>query len=135
MHAGKADFTLTFRRLAHAAESPDGDAALTELFEQSSEISSWLSDWRQRLESDPQSPAERAANMRRVNPAFIPRNHRVEAALTAASEHGDIAPFHQLLAILQRPFDDQPEFAEYEQPAPPSERAVPNLLRNLNEHP
>jgi uncharacterized protein YdiU (UPF0061 family) len=121
MHAGEADFTLTFRRLAHAAENPAGDTALTELFTQSSEIGSWLRDWRQRLESDPQSPAERAANMRRVNPAFIPRNHRVEAALTAASEHGDMAPFHQLLAVLQRPFDDQPEFAEYEQPAPPSD--------------
>jgi uncharacterized protein YdiU (UPF0061 family) len=62
--------------------------------------------------------------MRRVNPAFIPRNHRVEAALVAASENGQYEPFHRLLGILQRPFDDQPEVAEYEQPPQPSERVL-----------
>lgn len=48
----------------------------------------------------------RAAAMRRVNPAVIPRNLAVEAALTAASDDGDLAPFQALLAALQRPFDD-----------------------------
>jgi serine/tyrosine/threonine adenylyltransferase len=62
--------------------------------------------------------------MRRVNPAFIPRNHRVEAALNAASEGSDFEPFYQLLGILQRPYDDQPEVAEYEQPPQPSERVL-----------
>ena len=62
--------------------------------------------------------------MRRVNPAFIPRNHRVEAALNAASEHGDIDPFHRLLGSLQRPYDEQPENAEYAQPPQPSERVL-----------
>jgi uncharacterized protein YdiU (UPF0061 family) len=56
--------------------------------------------------------------MRRVNPVFIPRNHRVEDALTAAVEHGDYAPFDTLLHILSRPFDDQPEFAAFAEPAP-----------------
>ena len=62
--------------------------------------------------------------MRRANPAFIPRNHRVEAALNAASENGDLDPFHRLLGILQRPYDEQPEVAEYEQPPQPSERVL-----------
>jgi uncharacterized protein YdiU (UPF0061 family) len=56
-----------------------------------------------------------------VNPAFIPRNHRVEAALNAAYA-GDLQPFHRLLGILQRPFEDQPEAAGFEQPPEPSER-------------
>jgi uncharacterized protein YdiU (UPF0061 family) len=56
--------------------------------------------------------------MRRVNPAFIPRNHRVEAALSAAVELGDYAPFETLLHVLSRPFDDQPEFAAFTEPAP-----------------
>ena len=56
--------------------------------------------------------------MRRVNPAFIPRNHRVEEALSAAVEDGDYAPFETLLNILSRPFDDQPEFAAFAEPAP-----------------
>jgi uncharacterized protein YdiU (UPF0061 family) len=59
--------------------------------------------------------------MRRVNPAYIPRNHRVEAALNAAYA-GDLQPFHRLLGILQRPFDDQPAAVEYQRPPDPSER-------------
>jgi uncharacterized protein YdiU (UPF0061 family) len=124
MQEAGADFTLTFRRLALVAESPSNETALRELFAQPSGIDGWLRDWRERLARDPQSAAERAASMRRVNPAFIARNHRVEAALSAASEDGDFKPFHQLLGILQRPYDDQPEAADYEQPPQPSERVL-----------
>ena len=56
--------------------------------------------------------------MRRANPAFIPRNLRVEEALSAAVEHDNYAPFETLLKILARPFDDQPEFAAYAEPPP-----------------
>jgi uncharacterized protein YdiU (UPF0061 family) len=122
MQNAEADFTLTFRRLALAAENPSERTALNELFPETSDINDWLKDWRQRLESDPQSTAERAASMRRVNAAFIPRNHRVEAALNAASDCGDFKPFRRLLEVLQRPYDDQPEAAEYAQPPEPSER-------------
>ena len=124
MQEGQADFALTFRRLALAAETPNGgdDGALRKLFADPSAIDKWLQDWRQRLQTDPQSADERAGAMRRVNPAFIPRNHRVEEALKAASERGDLQLFQQLLKIIQRPFDDQPEFAEYEQPPAPSEQ-------------
>jgi serine/tyrosine/threonine adenylyltransferase len=62
--------------------------------------------------------------IRRVNPAFIPRNHRVEAALEAASTHGDFGPFLKLLNILEHPYDDQPDHAEFEQPAAPAERVL-----------
>ena len=60
--------------------------------------------------------------MRRVNPAFIPRNHRVEAALDAATAHGDLGPFLRMLAIVKRPYEDQPENAEYGLPPGESER-------------
>jgi serine/tyrosine/threonine adenylyltransferase len=48
----------------------------------------------------------------------IPRNHRVEEALAAASEHDDLAPFDQLLAALKLPFDETPDLAPYAEPAP-----------------
>ena len=54
--------------------------------------------------------------MRRANPAFISRNHRVEEPLSAAVERDDYAPFDMLLNILSRPFDDQPEFAAFAEP-------------------
>ncbi|MEJ1962040.1 MAG: YdiU family protein [Gammaproteobacteria bacterium] len=122
MRGGESDFTLTFRRLARVAENPSEQGALLELFKGTSAIEAWLADWRQRLAQESSTAAERAASMRGVNPAFIPRNHRVEAALNAATG-GDLKPFGQLLEILQRPFDDQPEVAGYEQPPEPSEHA------------
>lgn len=122
MQDAAADFTLTFRRLAQAAENAEEESALCELFPDQTAIRSWLQDWRHRLKSDPLGHEERGARMRQVNPAFIPRNHRVEEALNAASGQGDLEPFRRLLHILQRPFEEQPEHAEYAQPPQPSER-------------
>jgi uncharacterized protein YdiU (UPF0061 family) len=57
--------------------------------------------------------------MRGANPAFIPRNHRVEAALEAAVARDDLAPFEELFAVLQRPFEEQPGRDDYGDPPPP----------------
>ena len=122
MQSAGADFTLTFRHLASCAEGAGNDALLIELFAPSSGIEDWLRRWREHLASEPQGAAERGANMRRANPAFIPRNHRVEEALEAASTHGDFAPFHRLLKILEHPFDEQPDSGEFERPPAPAER-------------
>ncbi len=61
---------------------------------------------------------ERARAMRSVNPAVIPRNHRVEEALAAASNEGDLAPFERLLDALRRPYDEASERSQYAEPAP-----------------
>jgi uncharacterized protein YdiU (UPF0061 family) len=60
----------------------------------------------------------RAQRMRRVNPWLIPRNQRVEEALAAASDDGDLAPFEHLLAALRQPFAEDPALARYAEPAP-----------------
>ena len=78
--------------------------------------------WRERLAREPQDVAGRRAAMRAANPAYIPRNHRVEAALAAAVEREDFAPFEELLKVLARPFDDRPEFAAYAEPPPEDQR-------------
>jgi uncharacterized protein YdiU (UPF0061 family) len=122
MQSAGADFTLTFRRLARCADEPADDASLLELFASTPGIADWLRRWRERLAGEPQNAAERAADMRRVNPAFIPRNHRVEAALEAASTHADFEPFLKLRNILEHPYDDQPGFGEFEQPPAPGQR-------------
>jgi uncharacterized protein YdiU (UPF0061 family) len=124
MQSAGADFTLTFRRLARCADEAADDVSLLELFAPPAGIADWLRRWRERLASEPQNAAGRAANMRRANPAFIPRNHRVEAALEAASTHGDFGPFQQLLDILKQPYDDQPGAGEFEQPPGPGERVL-----------
>jgi uncharacterized protein YdiU (UPF0061 family) len=123
MQGSQADFTLTFRRLALAAESPGQPPGPGELLPESFRADGWLQDWQERLARDPQSAAERAAAMRRANPAFVPRNHRVQAALDAA-DAGDYTLFLKLVAILQRPFDEQTDVAAYAQPPQPSERVL-----------
>ena len=59
-----------------------------------------------------------AAEMDRVNPAYIPRNHLVEQALVAASSSSDFGPFERLLEVLERPFERRAGLAGYEGPAP-----------------
>jgi uncharacterized protein YdiU (UPF0061 family) len=62
--------------------------------------------------------------MHSVNPAFIPRNHRVEAVIQAAMSNDDYAPFEELIAVLAKPYEDQPAFAEYADPPQPEQRVL-----------
>lgn len=119
------DFTSSWRLLAQAAEPGVLDeparVALRDHVLDREPVDAWLARWAARLARDtaaggPQ-PAERAAALRHTNPRIIARNHRVEAALAAATD-GDMAPFEQLLAALQRPWDDAPGLAPYAEPAP-----------------
>ncbi|HEY0140692.1 MAG TPA: YdiU family protein [Thermoanaerobaculia bacterium] len=121
MHDQQADFTLTFRRLCDAAAGTDGDAALESLFPEPAPLRAWLPRWRRRLEEEPSQPEERAAAMRQVNPAFIPRNHRVEAVIQAAIDD-DLGPFEELMTVVSRPFEERSEFAEYMQPPEENQR-------------
>jgi serine/tyrosine/threonine adenylyltransferase len=59
--------------------------------------------------------------MRASNPAFIPRNHLVEEAIFAAVSKGDLSPFENLVAVLSRPFDDQPNCGRYAEPPRPDQ--------------
>jgi uncharacterized protein YdiU (UPF0061 family) len=96
-----ADWTLAFRRLGD-------EASLRPLFGDFSRMAAWMPRWRARAGD---GAAERIAG---ANPAVIPRNHKVEEALAAATA-GDMAPFDALLAAIQRPFD---EAEPYMLPAP-----------------
>ncbi len=113
MAANGADFTLTFRGLCAAAAGPEGDAAVRALFEDGGAYDGWAARWRERLAAEPSDPAARAGAMRAVNPAVIPRNYLVEAALEAALERGDLGPFEELLAALEHPYEDRPRFERY----------------------
>jgi uncharacterized protein YdiU (UPF0061 family) len=122
MAENKADFTLTFRGLCDAAErGTEADDDIRKLFAEPAAFDRWEAAWRARLALENRSGEERAASMRAVNPAFIPRNHRVEAALAAAEQRADYSLFDALMAVLSRPFDDQPEFASYADPPTPEE--------------
>ncbi len=116
MEGKKVDYTLAFRYLADGALGQE--EPIRALFGDPSAYDIWSGHWRARLARETVVPSVRAQAMRRANSAFIPRNHRVEEALSAAVERGDYAPFETLLNILAHPFDDQPEFAAFAEPAP-----------------
>jgi serine/tyrosine/threonine adenylyltransferase len=120
MADGRADFTQTFRRLSDVAGGAS-EAPLRDLFNNAAALDVWLCKWRERLALEAVTDSHRAAAMRGVNPAFIPRNHRVEQAIAAAQECGDLGPFDSLMAVLSQPYEDQPENAAYEDPPKPDE--------------
>ena len=121
MAANRADFTLTFRRLCGAAAGPEGDAEVRTLFADPGAYDAWAAGWRRRLEEEPVAADARAAAMRMVNPAFIPRNHIVEATLNAAVWRQDFQPFERLLDVVSRPYEDRPDLELYTTPARPEE--------------
>jgi uncharacterized protein YdiU (UPF0061 family) len=107
--AGGADWTLSFRRLAEAAE---GDETLLRgQFSRTGLLDAWLPRWRAAL-----APGTAAA-IRAANPLYIPRNHRVEEVLAAATE-GDLAPFERLVAVLADPYTERAGLEGYILPAP-----------------
>jgi uncharacterized protein YdiU (UPF0061 family) len=124
MAANRADFTLTFRRLCNAAATAEGHAEVRALFDDPGAYDSWAAGWRRRLEEEPVSGQARAAAMRMASPAFIPRNHIVEAALDAAVERQDFHLFEELLDVVSRPYEDRPDFERYATPASPEQAVV-----------
>ncbi|UWQ82093.1 protein adenylyltransferase SelO [Leisingera caerulea] len=108
MAENQSDFTNTFRALAEgSARSQFTDPAA---------FDSWAEGWQARLEGEPDPHAV----MRGANPAFIPRNHRIEEMIASAAA-GDYALFHRLNAVLAKPFDDQPDHADLQRPPKPEE--------------
>jgi uncharacterized protein YdiU (UPF0061 family) len=107
MRENHVDHTSFYRRLATAAR---GDAEpAREVFLDLAGIDGWLERWRA-LSPD-------AEAMDRVNPVYIPRNHLVEEALTAATE-GDQGPFDRLLEAVTAPYDERPGLERYATPGP-----------------
>ena len=121
MADGKADFTLVFRRLADAAAGPEGDASFSALFIDPAPVAAWMQDWRTRLASEVVDPTERRSLMLAASPAYIPRNHLVEEAIAAAVQREDFAPFEELIAVLARPFEEQPGRERFAQPPRPEQ--------------
>lgn len=117
----KADFTLTFRDLSFAAtDSPVDTWQVRGQFADTAAFDVWAEQWISRLQKEALADTERQTAMQRVNPRYIPRNHRVEEAL-AAAQAGDYRPFEKLVDVLAKPFDEQPDNNAYATPPMPDE--------------
>lgn len=106
MAGAQADYTTTWRLLAdHLRGGTDNVPGVQP---------DWLARWEARLAGEPSATA---AAMDAVNPAYVPRNHLVEGALTAALA-GDLGPFERLLAAISDPYAARPGLADLAEPAP-----------------
>lgn len=110
MYASKSDFTNTFRDLS--------EGSLTSEHVPNPEFQSWLIRWEQRLGREGATTASVASRMQATNPAIIPRNHRVEEALSAAEEQNDLSKFNRLLEALLSPYNFGPDTKDYREPSP-----------------
>ena len=99
LHAQQVDWTTFFRAL------PRGRAR--DLFLDREAFDAWAARWEAQRDPD--------AEPDRVNPVYVPRNHLVDAALTAA-EAGDLAPFHEMVDVLRRPFDERAGLERWTEP-------------------
>ena len=117
MQAQAIDFTGAFRSLGAYLR---GDTAKArDRFVDRAPFDSWAERWVARVGADGRDLRAVADGVDRANPAYIPRNHLVEAALEAATD-SDLAPLRALLDVLRAPFDQQPGLERYAEPAPES---------------
>lgn len=110
MHHNHLDFTNTFRALSD-------EGAIAEPSFIDPDFLGWHEQWNSRLSRQPQALKEAVAQMRSSNPAVIPRNLKVEEALTAATQHGDFTVMGRLLVVLANPYENQ---LSQEYTAPPA---------------
>ena len=114
MAENRADHTRVFRALSHlpGEGGPSTDEAARGEFIDPTAFDRWAPGWRARLASEGSADKVRQSAMQAANPAFIPRNHRIEAVIQSAL-NDDFAPLHELVTVLKHPYEEQPEFSAY----------------------
>lgn len=111
MKETKADYTNTFLDLTRTVKT-------TTPHDASEHFVAWYTRWQARLKQNDKPVEASQEMMQRTNPAVIPRNHQVEAALAAAT-NGDMQPFHDLHDALQKPYENREVLTPYQSPPGP----------------
>jgi uncharacterized protein YdiU (UPF0061 family) len=118
MEEEKADFTNSFRLLSKALI---GDTqSIRKLFNNSRRFDGWMMIWQERISQEGVAEEKIATSMNKINPIYIPRNHKVEEVLKAAVNENDMKPFSSLYSILQDPYKEIIGLESFSEPAPES---------------
>ncbi len=108
-----ADYTQFFRKLgALERDNPAADVPLRDLFIDRDAFDAWAALYRTRLAAEPRGDSERKADMNSVNPKYVLRNYLAQVAIEKAQAK-DFSEVERLLAVLERPFDEQPDSEHY----------------------
>lgn len=127
MTAARADYTLTFRRLAERAAPQEGFESVVNIFELPGSLAPWIEKWQALLAREETTAVQRQEQMLALNPAFIARNHLVEEVIRKAVDENDLGPFHRLVERLSAPCDFRLADAHYARP-PAAEQRVLNTF-------
>ena len=111
------DFTIFFRALGSFAPN-DHNAAVRDLMINRDAFDAWAVRYAARLAAESSNSEERRKRMNAVNPKYVLRNHLAQIAIDKASQQKDFSEIDRLLALLQHPFDEQPEHEAYAAPPP-----------------
>jgi uncharacterized protein YdiU (UPF0061 family) len=124
MHRTQADYTVTFRGLSDYLDRDRARLGVEEALHEHADFRAWMRRWDDRGAQESETSAVRAEMMRRANPRYIPRNHRIEEVIETATTEEDFAPFEALLEVIVRPFDEQPSATAYAAPPRPEQRVI-----------
>jgi uncharacterized protein YdiU (UPF0061 family) len=109
MENNKADYTNTFCYLMNIKVKG------SKKYNDKSFVN-WLDIWKKRSLINNSSKEKQINIMQNVNPSVIPRNHKVEEALTAAN-NDDLKVMNKLLSVLDKPYENQKDIEEYQSPS------------------
>lgn len=125
LYETRADFTQSFRRLAQVrCDQASAPPALSATIPDAADRDTWVADYRARLRAEGGDDAERAERMNAVNPKYVLRTHLLQRAIERA-EGGDFDEIARLFALMQRPYDEQPEMQAYAEPPSSGAEEVP----------
>lgn len=121
MQQDRVDYTVFWRRLSLAVRESDGLThafePVRDLFMHREAFDDWLSQYRQRAQLESTPALQRGDAMLQCNPKYVLRNHLGEVAIRQAQQ-GDPTMVHDLLTVLQHPFDEHPAFEDWAALAP-----------------
>jgi uncharacterized protein YdiU (UPF0061 family) len=109
MEKHKIDYTNTFCHLMEI--KIDENTYKEEAF------ITWFDEWKKRSKLNNSSKEKQIELMKKNNPIVIPRNHKVEEALSEAY-NGNLEKMNKLNNVLKNPYSNQEDIAEYQVPAP-----------------
>jgi uncharacterized protein YdiU (UPF0061 family) len=109
MEKHKIDYTNTF---CHLMEIKIDDNTYKE-----EAFITWFEEWKKRSKLNNSSKEKQIELMKKNNPIVIPRNHKVEEALSEAY-NGNLEKMNKLNNVLKNPYSNQKDIAEYQVPAP-----------------
>ncbi len=122
LQSDKPDFTMTFRMLPSTLDSQSSQEHFLNLFQDQKRIKQWLTAWQAQIKKQKTDKKEIKAQMLRVNPAYIPRNHLINKAIQECIERSDTGLMERLLSVFIDPFTEKPHTEDLQCPPQDHER-------------